>query len=211
MTLSLHTDTVYTSDQIRDAFGEPPEPAKAEADGFKVPDDIPEGNRHDDLYKFLRSQKARNVPLDVALAGCHALNEKRCDPPIERKRLDAYLRRVWEYGNSPEFDKKKAQQVGPERFDDVPVDGEEAKKLTCIPFTTIERKNPEHLFGKRLWRGSPTLLVGEGGVAKGFVLADIASRFTTGTSFIDELPSERRYTRASNVAVLLTEDADSGV
>ena len=197
----------YSLDQIRDAFGEPP--AQTPSSRFEVPESVPKGDRHGVLYKLLRSQRARNVPLDVALVGCHALNENHCETPIEKKELDSYLRRVWEQENSPEFDKKKAQQAGPERFDDVPLDGEEKKKLTCIPFTTIERKNPEHLFGKRLWRGSPTLLVCEGGVAKGFVLADIASRFTTGTSFIDELPSERRYTRASNVAVLLTEDADS--
>ena len=192
-------------DLLKDAAVEP-----TSSQGYKCPDKTVTGERHTSLYKLLRSQKARNVPLDVALAGCHTMNEKHCEPPIDQKKLDVYLRRVWEEGNSPEFDKKKkAQQVGPERFDDVPVDGEEAKKLTCIPFTTIERRNPEHLFGKRLWRGSPTLLVGEGGVAKGFVLADIAARFTTGTSFIDALPSEHRYTRASNVAVLLTEDADS--
>ena len=201
-TYDLDTDF---GDLLKDAAVEPPS-----SQGYKCPDQTVTGERHTSLYKLLRSQKARNIPLDVALVGCHALNEKHCEPPIPRKKLDAYLRRVWDQENSPEFDKKKkAQQAGPERFDDVPVDGEETKKLTCIPFTTIERKDPEHLFGKRLWRGSPTLLVGEGGVAKGFVLADIAARFTTGTSFIDALPSEHRYTRASNVAVLLTEDADS--
>ena len=198
----------YSLDQIRDAFGEPP--AQTPSSRFEVPVPVPKGDRHGVLYKLLRSQKARNVPLDVTLVGCHALNENHCEPPIEKKELDAYLRRVWEEGNSPEFDKKKkAQQAVPERFDDVPVDGEETKKLTCIPFTTIENKNPEHLFDKRLFRGSPTLLVGEGGVAKGFVLAYVAAQFTRGLSFVDELPSERRSTRASNVAVLLTEDADS--
>ena len=172
----------YSLDQIRDAFGEPP--AQTPSSRFEVPVPVPKGDRHGVLYKLLRSQKARNVPLDVTLVGCHALNENHCEPPIEKKELDAYLRRVWEEGNSPEFDKKKkAQQAGPERFDDVPVDGEETKKLTCIPFTTIENKNPEHLFGKRLFRGSPTLLVGEGGVAKGFVLAYVAAQFTRGFIF----------------------------
>ena len=207
VTLSVYEpQRVYSLDQIREAWGEP---ETEDAKPFSVPETIPKGDRHTLLFKFLRSQKARNVSLDVALVGCHAMNEHHCKPPLKKKELDDYLRRVWDQANSPEFDKKKAQQEGPERFDDVPVDGEETKKLTCIPFTTIENKNPEHVFGKRLYRGSPTLLVGEGGVAKGFLLAYVAAQFTRGLYFVDELPSEHRYTRASNVAVLLTEDADS--
>ena len=105
VTLSLHTHIVYTLDQIRTAFGEPAEPAKAEADGFKVPTAIPKGDRHTLLYKFLRSQKARNVSLDVALAGCHALNEKQCEPPISHKDLEDYLTRVWDQADEPTFKK----------------------------------------------------------------------------------------------------------
>ena len=104
VTLSHHTDEVYTLDQIRDGFGEPEEP-ETETRQFTVPDDIPKGDRHTILYKFLRSQKARDVPLEVALAGCHALNTQQCEPPINAKELDDYLRRVWNQDDSPEFKK----------------------------------------------------------------------------------------------------------
>ena len=205
--LSLHTDDVYTLDQLRAEFGEPTEPAATKMYGFTVPDVTPKGNRHTDLYKFLRSQKARNVPLKVALAGCHALNEQQCEPPLEKEGLDAYLRRAWDQSDSPDFKEATSQTAGPEQFDDIPPEGEPKKKLTYTSFTDVERKHPEHLFGKRLWRGFPTLFVGEGGTGKGFNLADIASRFTTGASFPDALASERRFHRKQNVAIMLTEDA----
>ena len=107
VTLSHHTNEVYTLDQIRDGFGEPEEPEPETRDHtFAVPDTIPKGDRHTILYTFLRSQKARHVPLEVALAGCHALNTQHCEPPITQTELDNYLRRVWNQDDSPEFGKK---------------------------------------------------------------------------------------------------------
>ena len=194
-------------DLLKDAAVESPS-----SRGYEYPDKTVKGERHTEIYKLLRSQKARNVPLDVALAGCHVMNEKHCEPPIERKELDGYLRRVWEEENSPEFEKNArkgtSQSAGPEHFDDVPLEGEEKKKLTFTPFTDVERKHPEHQFGKRLFRGSPTLFVGEGAVGKSFVLSYIAAEFTRGGLFVDALRSEQPYTRPSNVAIMLTEDTD---
>ena len=165
---------VYSLDQIRGAWGEP-EICETESKPFAVQDTIAKGGRHTELYKFLRSQKARNVPLDVALVGCHALNELQCKPPIARKELDDYLRRVWGQADAHEFGK---------HLDDVPPD---EGKLTFASFTDIKRKHPEHLFGKRLYRGSPTLLVGEGAVGKGFILADIAASPRTSASRGDQI------------------------
>ena len=106
VTLSLHTDQVYALTDIQKAWGEPktPEASKSESSTFTVPKTIPQGDRHTLLYRFLRSQKARDVPLDVALVGCHALNEEKCEPPIARAELEGYLRRVWEQANTPDFD-----------------------------------------------------------------------------------------------------------
>ena len=95
--------TRYALNQIRDAWGDPPSRG-AESSTFQIPEHIDQGDRHTTLYKFLRSQKARNVSLDVALAGCHALNERQCEPPIPKKKLDDYLRRVWDQEDAPGFD-----------------------------------------------------------------------------------------------------------
>ena len=109
--VTLHTpvDVVSTLDEIRAAFGEPVKPEKTETSGFNVPEAIPKGERHTVIYKFLRSQRARAVSLDVALAGCHALNTTKCDPPIGEKELDDYLRRVWGQDNEPAFNQNKSR------------------------------------------------------------------------------------------------------
>ena len=164
---------------------------------FQLPETQEVGDRHNTLYKLLRSDKARGRPIDVALAACRSYNAEHCKPPIPTDELDHYLRRVWKQADAPEFGQHQ---------DDIPPD--EGGKLSFTPFTDITRKRPDHLFGKRLYRGSPTLLVGEGAVGKGFILADIAARFTTGTPFVEALQSEQPFTRASNVAIMLTEDAD---
>ena len=98
--------TRYSLNEIRDAWGEPDTRVESTrtAGPFNIPDTISKGDRHGTLYKFLRSHKARNVPLAVALAGCFALNEK-CDPPIDRQELEAYLRRVWNQADAPEFNR----------------------------------------------------------------------------------------------------------
>ena len=90
-------------DLLKDAVAE-----STSSQGFKCPDKTVTGERHTELYKLLRSQKARDIPQDVALVGCHAYNENHVEPPIEKKELDAYLRRVWEQPNDPNFkDTKK--------------------------------------------------------------------------------------------------------
>ena len=100
--------TPYTLADVTTAFGEPTAPEPGATTPFAIPETIPKGDRHGTLYRFLRSQKARNVSLNVALAGCHALN-KQCEPPIAEKELDDYLRRVWEQADDPDF---KGQRKG---------------------------------------------------------------------------------------------------
>lgn len=73
---------------------------------FKVPKKIKPGDRHEILYKFLRSQKARGVSLEVAIAGCQKLNEEQCVPPMPLEELETYLRRVWNQDDSEAFKKE---------------------------------------------------------------------------------------------------------
>jgi len=74
---------------------------------FKVPETIRDGDRHEMLYKLLRSQKARNISMEAALATCYAENKAKCNPPIEFNELDKYLRRVWEQPDSPDFQRRE--------------------------------------------------------------------------------------------------------
>lgn len=99
--LETANENVYSLGQFDKAI--PPEAAPSETRQFSVPENIGQGERHEILYKLLRSQKARGLSLEVALAGCHKLNEDQCRPPIERDELDAYLRRIWNQEDSPDF------------------------------------------------------------------------------------------------------------
>ena len=77
--------------------------AKERTEPFTLRETIRSGDRHEMLYKLLRSQKARGISLDGALATCHAENKGKCTPPVEFNELDKYLRRVWEQPDSPTF------------------------------------------------------------------------------------------------------------
>ncbi|HXG86741.1 MAG TPA: AAA family ATPase [Vicinamibacterales bacterium] len=101
VTLETNTNTVYTFEHFTHVLGD----VTTEPDNkaFKIPEVIPPGNRHETVYKLLRSLKARNTSLAVALTACHALNAEQCQPPLEHDELDEYLRRVWNQANSPEF------------------------------------------------------------------------------------------------------------
>ena len=193
---------VYTLKQFQEAIGKPP--TVAAPTGYSAPDTIAQGDRHDALYRLLRSQKARNVNKEVAIDGCHSMNKHQCKPPIETKSLDAYLRRVWDQPDDPEFAKHKAD--GEARLYETPPPEGASRRHTveAVPFTEINSSMPDHIFGRRFFRGSTTLLVGEGAVGKGFQLADIAAGATTGRTFPDAASNE--YLSAVNVGVMLTED-----
>jgi hypothetical protein len=98
----------YSFEQFDAVFarlGKPIAPAGQEPQGesFALPDKIRSGDRHEMLYKLLRSQKARGVGLEGALATCHIENKAKCDPPIPPAELDVYLKRVWDQPDSPTF------------------------------------------------------------------------------------------------------------
>ena len=163
VTLSHHSDVVYTLDQIRDAFGEPSE--QAESSQFAVPETVSQGDRHYVLYKFLRSQKARKASLPVALAGCYALNVEQCDPPLPKKELQDYLTRVWEQPDGPGFDAKKkddfardkkTKRINPRNQDNVRLAFKQLKvefrydtfnKKTCVTYP--DRGYVDHIYEDR--------------------------------------------------------------
>lgn len=95
----------YTLAEFTAVLGAPPiaPPSAVNGTPFLVPTTIGDGDRHDVLYRFLRSQKARGVTLAVALAGCRALNAEQCAHPLDERELTAYLTRVWSQGDRAEF------------------------------------------------------------------------------------------------------------
>lgn len=68
---------------------------------FHMPDTLPQGDRHGVLFQLLRSLKTKGLSLDAAVAACHAENEAKSNPPLDRTKLDAYLRRSWHITDAP--------------------------------------------------------------------------------------------------------------
>jgi predicted P-loop ATPase len=79
------------------------DPTTSTGGQFHVPTEITQGKRHDVIYKLLRSQKARGLELNVALASCLEANRSQCKPPIDETELRSHLERVWNQADSPEF------------------------------------------------------------------------------------------------------------
>ena len=77
---------------------------------FTLPPKVFAGERHDMLWRLLRSIQARGVDVNIALAACHAENHARCQPPVDPTALDAYLRRVAKRPDREEF--VRARQTG---------------------------------------------------------------------------------------------------
>lgn len=72
---------------------------------LKMSEQVFAGERHDVLFRLLRSLQARGVPDDAAIAACQAENLAKCQPPIDSHELDQYLRRVSRYGNRADFER----------------------------------------------------------------------------------------------------------
>lgn len=85
-----------------------PMEARGSADGqpFLMPPEIKAGERHDMLFRFMRSLQARGITnVDVLLAALHAENEMRCKPPVARGELERYIRRVSRHPDRRGFDR----------------------------------------------------------------------------------------------------------
>jgi hypothetical protein len=76
----------------------PPEAAAAQP--FH-PEQVTKGKRHELMRKMLRSQKARGISFDAAVAACDIENQAKCDPPLEPKELE--YRRWWDEPDRPGF------------------------------------------------------------------------------------------------------------
>ena len=196
--------TRYALNQIRVAWGDPQSRGAESSthDGpFQIPEHIDQGDRHTTLYRFLRSQKAQRISKEVAIAGCHAMNEHQCEQPLEKKELDAHLRRAWEQSDSPDFKGATSQTAGPERFDDVPPEGEPKRRLVTTLGSDVKKVLHKSLFNGRLTQGSFSLVSGPGEAGKGLFLCDLGARCTTGEPF----PGERKRREPLKVVVLVTE------
>jgi len=83
-----------------------PDGERGSADGqpLILPPIIRAGERHDLLFKLMRSLQARGVDdVDDLLTILRAENHVKCKPPIDDAELTRYIRRVARYKDRPDF------------------------------------------------------------------------------------------------------------
>ncbi len=73
------------------------------AQPYTIPPAIFAGERHDQMFRLMRSLQARGVDPEGARAACHVENRAKCCPLLDEDELDRYLCRIAGYGDQPGF------------------------------------------------------------------------------------------------------------
>lgn len=74
---------------------------------IELPETLEKGSRDDTLFKYACSERARNVPFDVALTAAMVYNQQHCDPPLSENVVTQKVRQAYKY--SPGVDGSKNQ------------------------------------------------------------------------------------------------------
>lgn len=69
---------------------------------FALPAMVCAGERHEVMFRLLRSLQLRGLSVDAAIATCHVENAARCRPPITPTELERYLRRSSRLADRPD-------------------------------------------------------------------------------------------------------------
>jgi hypothetical protein len=79
----------------------PPDETITTSKPFQLPKKIKLGEQRKWIRGLLRSQKARDVSFEAAVAACDVENQNRCDPPLKADELE--YRRWWDEPDRPGF------------------------------------------------------------------------------------------------------------
>lgn len=72
---------------------------------YVLPERVSAGERHDQMFRLLRSMLARGVETQAAIRVCHGENILVCQPPIDRDELERYLQRVAKHPDKNGFER----------------------------------------------------------------------------------------------------------
>lgn len=108
---SLHkTGHVYTADPWNREFEKLPlfpvdtfvwddrdgknTPGIGTGEGYTPPREVAAGERHDQMYRILRSFQSRGLPNDACIEICVLMNRLICKPPLDEREVRKHLGRV---------------------------------------------------------------------------------------------------------------------
>jgi hypothetical protein len=148
------------------------QPPGLRSDTTGVPDGaIHKGGRNQHLTKVAGSQRRLGLGFDAILACLREVNEKQCIPHLPESELVTIAGSVGRY--TPEVFPTSRP---PLRHHD----------LVTIDLSTVKPQPVKWLWKNRIPIGArPTLIEGDGGVAKSWLTMDIAAHVSTGKPFHD--------------------------
>ena len=75
------------------------------ADGapYAIPDTVVAGERTAELFRFLRSCKAKRMDPDMARSAIQLFNDTRCEPPKSEAWIRSWFGRAWNHVDRAEF------------------------------------------------------------------------------------------------------------
>jgi hypothetical protein len=80
-----------------------PVAAPAPVAGFTVPDEIPEGKRHDTLWRMARSLRRKGLGQEAIVAAVRVENAQKCRPPLPEPEVTDLLGDAWVAPDDPGF------------------------------------------------------------------------------------------------------------
>lgn len=78
-------------------------PVAAEGASYDVPDTVAAGERTAELFRFLRSCKAKGLSVEMARFAVEQFNRTRCEPPKSDAWLRSWFGRAWSQTDRPGF------------------------------------------------------------------------------------------------------------
>jgi hypothetical protein len=159
-------------------------PAEADSPApkaFQLPERVKDGDRHTTLFRLLRSQKARGISYEGAVALCEVENRQRCDPPLPAEKCE--WKRWWDQEDRSDW--KRTREAGHERLDEIPhPPGSAAPKAAPLQGFTLQELTI-HTFPVRralLYRGKQAVfrqghigeIYAERGIGKSWLIHTLA-------------------------------------
>lgn len=151
---------------------------------FLNKDPVGEGSRNDFLMRQGASLRAKGFEQDEIYAALSAINQNRCNPPVDDDEVKQIAGSVSRYEPGDAIERIKASV---QRNHEGGGDAKKGKKkLDLKSYTDIEKERLDWLWYGRIARGKFGLLVGLPGKTKSYLTCYIIAQVTNGRPLPDD-------------------------